>query len=238
MASKTLQGLADLASSGSGLCVQDIPPNTIVRVTTENSLYEVLVVDPEANEVLVCGNHPRFPGPLRYNSGSHGDKAGPIAVVVGESLLLAHPAENRWFHTSTVKGVELVNDDKRVAEILARQDDPAKGVSAEEYWKQETEKDLATLSEEERQWAVEFLGNFPHHQAYCLILSVILAAQDAKRLPRAREVLQSTYDKHWHYHHPDRRGRLLGAKDVLRLDGVYGALGIKPPGKLQVETGE
>ena len=224
MASKALQELICLASSESGLCVSDMPPNTIARVTTRNSIYEV----------LVCSNHPRWPGPLRYNSGGHEEEVEPILIRLGKRLKLACPVEDRWFGTSAVQKVELVNDEKRAAEILSRKDNPEEGISEEEHRKQKIEEDVATLLPEgEREWAAEFLANFPHPSAYGPILSVMKTAQDAGCLSEAKEVLEVAYEEHWHYHHPDRRGRLITIKDVLRLSGVYQSLGLDPPGELK-----
>ncbi|MFA5009801.1 MAG: hypothetical protein WC553_01035 [Patescibacteria group bacterium] len=232
MSATQSQDFADKASSSKGLSVAEVPARTLIRVTTLNNTYELLVVDPATSGILVCSTHPRWPGPLFYNTAGDQFTAIPIVIKVGSRLRMHNLESDEGITTSNVHSIEIVEDEKRIGEILAARDNPTSGISEEEFDKQRMNSETEFLPEAERDWARDFLTEFLYcREGYFLILSVLLAAYEHNCLSQARESLKKAHDKHWYFQHPERRGLLLTPSDESHLAEVYAELGIEPPGK-------
>ena len=101
----TLDGFAAEVSQTDGIGLADLDPITTLLVRTENSLYQIVVVQPRRKAVLVRGG-PFFPQATRaVLSGSNFGGSMLKVAWVGIGLRMEFHAEDEWIITSRVQSI-------------------------------------------------------------------------------------------------------------------------------------
>lgn len=226
MSEDTAIQLLHEANSDEGLRVSSVEPYTLIQVHTRNSVYEVLVISPERGEVLVCSNHPRWPGPLSWNSGQLWQDC--ITIQVGKPLYLYDSETKEGMDTSRVRKVEIINNDLRKNEMLNAKDVPATGVSKIEFIQKRAEVSISNAPTELREWADGFISHFRNcNEGHHRICKLISGAIDAEMLDQARPLLEEAFQQHWSYQHPERRGALVTLNDPGYYSNICNQIGIE-----------
>ncbi len=101
----TLDGFATEVSQTDGIGLADLDPITTLLVRTQNSLYQIVVVQPRRKAVLVQGG-PFFPQATRaVLSGSNFGGSMLKVAWVGIGLRMEFHAEDQWVITSHVRTI-------------------------------------------------------------------------------------------------------------------------------------
>ncbi len=101
----TLDGFATEVSQTNGIGLADLDPITTLLVRTENSRYEIVVVEPRRKVVLVQGG-PFFPQATRaVLSGSNFGGSLLKVAWVGIGLHMEFRAGDQWIITSRVHAI-------------------------------------------------------------------------------------------------------------------------------------
>ena len=92
-------------SRSEGIGLADLDPITTLLVRTQNSLYQILVVQPRSKVVLVQGG-PFFPQATRavFSGSNFGGSLLKVAWV-GIGLHMEFHAEDQWVITSRVQSI-------------------------------------------------------------------------------------------------------------------------------------
>lgn len=102
-----------------GIFLKDIPEDALVEVHTQNSIYEITVIDPEDGKVAVCGSGRFFTRPeVCHLSGSTwgGSMLRVKWIGIGMHLEVVRIDGTRIV-TSVVRNIEIKNN-KEVADKL------------------------------------------------------------------------------------------------------------------------
>jgi len=107
----TLDGFAEEACLRGGVDLAELPPLTRLDVKTQNSVYEVTLVNPLESKVLIRGG--RFFTELAESYLCGSSYGGNLLKVswVGVGMRLEVMREGRRIVTSTVQSVDLVEDE-------------------------------------------------------------------------------------------------------------------------------
>ena len=106
----TLDGFATDVSQTDGIGLADLDPITTLLVRTENSLYEIVVVQPWLRAVLVQGG-PFFPQATRaVLSGSNFGGSMLKLAWVGIGLRMEFHFDDEWIITSRVRSIAVQHD--------------------------------------------------------------------------------------------------------------------------------
>ena len=101
----TLDGFAAEVSQTDGIGLADLDPITTLLVRTENSRYEIVVVEPRRKLVLVQGG-PFFPHATRaVLSGSNFGGSMLKVAWVGIGLRMEFHSDDEWVITSRVQSI-------------------------------------------------------------------------------------------------------------------------------------
>ncbi len=101
----TLDGFATEVSQTDGIGLADLDPITTLLVRTQNSLYQIVVVQPRQKAVLVQGG-PFFPQPTHaVLSGSNFGGSLLKVAWVGIGLHMEFRAGDQWIITSRVQSI-------------------------------------------------------------------------------------------------------------------------------------
>ena len=106
----TLDGFAEEVSRADGIGLADLDPITTLLVRTENSLYQITVVQPRQTDVLVQGGE-FFPEttPARLSESSFGGSCLKMAWV-GIGLRMEFHYDGGWIITSCVRSISIQRD--------------------------------------------------------------------------------------------------------------------------------
>ena len=106
----TLDGFAEEVSRADGIGLADLDPITTLLVRTENSLYQITVLQPRQTNVLVQGGE-FFPEttPARLNGSSFGGSCLKMAWV-GVGLRMEFHYDGGWIITSRVRSISVQRD--------------------------------------------------------------------------------------------------------------------------------
>lgn len=101
----TLDGFMDEVSRANGIGLADVDPITTLLVRTENSVYQITVVQPHHRQVLVQGGS-FFPEPTRacLSGSSFGGSCLKLAWV-GIGLRMEFRYDGGWIITSRVRSI-------------------------------------------------------------------------------------------------------------------------------------
>ena len=106
----TLDGFAEEVSRADGIGLADLDPITTLLVRTENSLYQITVVQPRQTDVLVQGGE-FFPEttPARLSGSSFAGSCLKMAWV-GIGLRMEFHYDGGWIITSCVRSISIQRD--------------------------------------------------------------------------------------------------------------------------------
>lgn len=106
----TLDGFAEVAVANDGLDVSELEPLTPLHVQTENTLYQLMLLDPVASEVLVQGGA-FFVMPTKATlCGSSFGGSFLKSRWVGVGMRMEICGEGRNIVTSPVRSITVEND--------------------------------------------------------------------------------------------------------------------------------
>ncbi len=106
----TLDGFAEEVSHADGIGLADLDPITTLLVRTENSLYQITVLQPRQTNVLVQGGE-FFPETTqaRLSGSSFGGSCLKMAWV-GVGLRMEFHYDGGWIITSRVRSISIQHD--------------------------------------------------------------------------------------------------------------------------------
>ncbi|KKR14648.1 MAG: hypothetical protein UT43_C0020G0016 [Parcubacteria group bacterium GW2011_GWC1_39_29] len=219
--------------SNYGFDITEAPKNTLLEVTTRNTTFHVLIVEPK-NSVIVI-DHPALKQlPVCYYQGSTAMGSIVRTGWIGIDLHMnMNPVTGGFMTTSPVKSFRIIDDlalsEKLMDTYRQYQKMPRLDVKAFEA------KVMQIIESEfppnQKENILALINEF-NAEGKGVMLGILSRAHKAGKLAEALEILNRHLTKHWTYRPPEIRGSFITGEDVRYVELAYQELGIPFPDRV------
>lgn len=228
-----LVALMKKSEKDGGILLKDVsgPDESVVEVYTQNSLYEIAIIDVEKGEIAMRGGK-YLPEPeLSYLRGSTWGGSMTKVGWIGVGMRLeANCDKAGLLSTSAVKTVK-VKRDKARADLMRER---AKATARPVMSREEAEAAIRSFMEESfptgvRTHAQEMVDRFSLN-GQIAIATLLRYAHEQEKFDAAMKLLEKFYREHWVYQHPEVRGDPgFTTVNAAYLERAYQEIDMKMP---------
>ncbi|MDB5188217.1 MAG: hypothetical protein JWO50_737 [Candidatus Kaiserbacteria bacterium] len=222
-----------------GFELSNLPENALFEIHTRNSVYTIVVLDPQNGAIALMGSRPDYKEPdiFAFFGSSFGMSTSVTRVGwVGIGLhFRMRSLDGGLFTTTEVKHFVMLNDPSKALSIRKRAEAKRPDALIPEtedelaLWQKNFDKEIESNFAGEylpivQKWLAKFCIN-----GKCRAATFFFAAKSAGRLKEALLLMPRHYKEHWMYKHPDICGDLITPSDTYQWEKAYKEAGIPAP---------
>lgn len=229
----------DSTSGNSSFKLEYLPKSAIFEFRTQNSVYTVVVIEPQRGLIAIVGTNKDLIEPDLYifRGSTFGGSVLKVGFVVVDMHFQASRVDGALFTSSNVKSFVMLNDQEKAKEIISKVEaqiaDASKEVTQQEVeeWTEEFTKQIENDFAGEHLDAIQkILCEFSTF-GKCMIATFFYYAKEAGKLDEAIDVMNQHFKDHWVFRPPTVRGEILTVVDAHQWEKAYTDIGIDPPEK-------
>ena len=232
MLSPQLRKFIETSEKNEGFDLKDAPVGTLLRIRTQNHVYDMLIVKPDGGLVVLQSDNEQLkkPSMVLYQGATDGGSAVRLGrISVGLHMRMS-PANGGLFTTSRVKMFVVLQDKKLARKLQAVADEYEK---LPEFSEKEFDKALNSILEKNFPAAIQpeikkLLDAF-NWEGRGVMLGFLDRARAAGKLKAAIMIVREDLEEHWSYRPKQFRGSFITEKDTYYVQQMYVRLGIPLP---------
>lgn len=238
--SPQLQAVVRHMSEGIGFCINERKVGDLFKIITEKYDFTLIVVNPEAREVIILGEEEMFREPqiFQLEGANWGGSLVKIGyVITGCYLKIRSFTEGGFMLLPTIQDfVEFEGEPSEATRAIIAKAEAGRPREAtpeeieqmkQKFWEWVDSHNWGEYKDPVHKMISRFC--FLNGQAY--ISGIFVQALEAGKVPAALELLEKQCKEHWYFRPDELRGEIITPSDDYYLRSAYAELGLVPAGQ-------